>query len=118
MGKNGAGKTTLLTNLGSGNIEGLPSHLKTVYVQHDDASDDMGKSVIEEVLSDPKIVRENVTREEAETALRAISFTDTMLQGPRSALSGGWKMKLLIIKAILSKADILLLDEVCCPTDL
>ena len=35
-----------------------------------------------------------------------------MLSSPRSSLSGGWKMKLLIIKATLMKADILLLDEV------
>ena len=42
MGKNGAGKTTLLTNIGSGNIEGMPPHLKMVYVQHDDRSEDGG----------------------------------------------------------------------------
>ena len=30
----------------------------------------------------------------------------------RSDLSGGWKMKLLIVKAMLSKANVLLLDEV------
>jgi len=30
-------------------------------------------------------------------------------------LSGGWKMKLLIIRAMLSRADVLLLDEVDLP---
>lgn len=34
--QNGVGKTTLMTNIGSGNIDGLPSELRTVYVQHDD----------------------------------------------------------------------------------
>ena len=38
MGKNGVGKTTLMTNIGSGNIDGLPRELRTVYVQHDDPS--------------------------------------------------------------------------------
>ena len=34
-----------------------------------------------------------------------------MLATPRNSLSGGWKMKLLIIRAVLLKADVLLLDE-------
>ena len=38
--------------------------------------------------------------------LRSIHFTDTMINSPRSALSGGWKMKLLIVKAMLSKANV------------
>jgi hypothetical protein len=37
------GKTTLLTNIASGNIEGLPQELRTVYVLHDDPADDNGK---------------------------------------------------------------------------
>ncbi len=53
-----------------------------------------------------------VSRDAARSALEEIGFTDEMLSAPRSALSGGWKMKLLIIKAMLSKANVLLLDEV------
>lgn len=111
MGKNGAGKTTLLTNIGSGNIEGLPTDLRTVYVQHDDASDDMGISIVDESLAKPELRRVNVVKEQVEEALRKINFTEDMLRSPRSSLSGGWKMKLLIVRAILAKADILLLDE-------
>eukprot|EP01038_Epipyxis_sp_PR26KG_P012917 gene12917-17311_t len=111
MGKNGAGKTTLLTNIGSGNIEGLPTHLRMIYVQHDDRSDDLGVPLIEELLKGKDMIDANVAREEAVAALKAIHFTDTMLESPRSLLSGGWKMKLLIIKAMLAKADVLLLDE-------
>jgi ABC-type Mn2+/Zn2+ transport system ATPase subunit len=111
MGKNGAGKTTLLTNIGTGNIEGLPTSLKTVYVQHDDASEDHGVPLIDELLAHKDLVQASVTKAEAEAALTAIKFTQEMLTSPRSCLSGGWKMKLLIIKAMLSKADVLLLDE-------
>ena len=53
----------------------------------------------------------DVTKDEVEKALRDINFTDDMLFSPRSCLSGGWKMKVLIIRAMLVKADILLLDE-------
>ena len=111
MGKNGAGKTTLLTNIGTGNIEGLPQELKTIYVQHDDVTDDMGISLLDELENCKELKEENVQRNSIVKALKDISFTDTMLNSPRSNLSGGWKMKVLIIKAILSNADILLLDE-------
>jgi elongation factor 3 len=112
MGKNGAGKTTLLTNIGSGNIEGLPESLKTVYVQHDDQTpNEEGLSVLDEMMRGADMLEAGVAREAAEGALRDIDFTPAMLSSPRSALSGGWKMKLLIIRAMLSRADILLLDE-------
>lgn len=111
MGKNGAGKTTLLTNLGSGNIEGVPSYLKMVYVQHDDASDDFGVPLIDEMMAGSDMVKAEVRRDDAVAALKVINFTDDMLCAPRSALSGGWKMKLLIVRAMLARADVLLLDE-------
>lgn len=111
MGKNGAGKTTLLTNIGTGNIEGFPPELKTVYVQHDDSTPDGGVPLVEELVGSKDLAGTGVTQEEAAQALTAIQFTQTMLESPRSCLSGGWKMKLLIVKAMLAKADILLLDE-------
>jgi len=111
MGKNGAGKTTLLTNIGNGHIEGLPSELKTMYVQHDEKTDETGMSLIDELLAEASLQEAKVTREQATKALTDINFTQEMLEGQRANLSGGWKMKLLIIKAMLSNADILLLDE-------
>eukprot|EP01034_Spumella_vulgaris_P022426 gene22426-28551_t len=111
MGKNGAGKTTLLTNIGNGHIEGLPETLRTVYVQHDESTDDMGISTLDEMMQGQDMILAEVSREAAKAALVEIGFTDAMLDASRSALSGGWKMKLLIIKAMLSKANVLLLDE-------
>lgn len=111
MGKNGSGKTTLLTNLGSGNIEGLPAHLKTIYVQHDDASEDNGVALLDEMMAGKDMVDAGVTRDQASAALKAIKFTDEMLTNPRTSLSGGWKMKLLIVRAMLTEPHVLLLDE-------
>lgn len=111
MGKNGAGKTTLLTNIGSGNIEGMPPDLRTIYVQHEDASDDFGVPLIEEMLKRKDMTDAGVTRDEAISKLKSIKFTETMINSPRTSMSGGWKMKLLLVQAMLSKADILLLDE-------
>eukprot|EP00605_Chrysophyceae_sp_TOSAG23-4_P000425 GSChrysophyteH1.ASY1.ANO1.482.1 assembled CDS len=111
MGKNGVGKTTLLTNIGNGAIEAMPTHLKCVYVKHEDIRDDMGVPIVDEMLTDKELEGVNVTKEEAIAALKKINFTDQMISSPRSALSGGWKMKLIITKAMLARADILLLDE-------
>lgn len=112
MGKNGAGKTTLLTNIGTGNIEGFPPDLKTVYVQHDDQSDDNGVPLVEEMLRSKDLQNcEEVNAELIISTLKAVQFTDEMINGSRSGLSGGWKMKLILIRAMLAKPDILLMDE-------
>lgn len=111
MGKNGTGKTTLLTNIGTGNIEGMPEELRTVYVQHDDQTPDNDVPLLDELVATPALVALGVTQAEARDALTKINFTETMLTSPRSMLSGGWKMKLLIIRATLMRADVLLLDE-------
>lgn len=111
MGKNGAGKTTLLTNVGSGNIEGMPTDLKTLYVQHDDQSDDLGVNIVDEMMTSKVLAGCNVTKEQIIAKLKSIKFTDDMMNGPRSGLSGGWMMKLILSRAMLSNADILLMDE-------
>lgn len=41
-----------------------------------------------------------------------MGFTPEMLALPIASISGGWKMKLALARAMLLKADILLLDEV------
>lgn len=79
MGKNGAGKTTLLTNIGSGNIEGLPTHLRMIYVQHDDRSEDYGRALVDELIESKEMMESKVTKEQASDALAAIGFTPGML---------------------------------------
>jgi elongation factor 3 len=43
--------------------------------------------------------------------LKEVGFNDELLAKGVAALSGGWKMKLALVRAMLQKADILLLDE-------
>jgi elongation factor 3 len=50
-------------------------------------------------------------QEEIVSQLRDVGFTDELLAKGVAALSGGWKMKLALVRAMLQKADILLLDE-------
>merc|ERR1719181_2183009 len=43
--------------------------------------------------------------------LLKVEFTPEMIEMPVTSLSGGWRMKLALARAMLRKADILLMDE-------
>ena len=51
------------------------------------------------------------TQDSVEATLREFNFTQEQISGPITALSGGWKMKLALARAVFEKPDILLLDE-------
>ncbi|CAI5730704.1 unnamed protein product [Hyaloperonospora brassicae] len=108
IGKNGVGKTTLMRNLATGAIEGLPETLRSVYVQHEDIVESQG-SLLESMCKAPELAHQ--TRAAVETTLTDIGFTQKMLDGEIDALSGGWRMKLALARAMLYNADVLLLDE-------
>lgn len=50
-------------------------------------------------------------RGHARNILLGLQFTAEMLDMPTKALSGGWRMRLALAQALLSRADCLLLDE-------
>ena len=116
-GHNGCGKSTLMKAIVNGQVEGFPppDQLKTVYVEHDIQGDDTNLSVEEFVLSriqgdkDPRVNTQ--TREDVVKVLASVGFTDEMLAKDVTALSGGWKMKVALSRAMLMKADIYMLDE-------
>ncbi|KAF1325175.1 Elongation factor 3, partial [Globisporangium splendens] len=108
VGKNGVGKTTLMRNISTGAIDGLPESLRTVYVQHEDIVESKG-SLLDSMCAAPELAHQ--TRETVLKTLTDIGFTQKMLDGEIDALSGGWRMKLAIARAMLYNADVLLLDE-------
>jgi elongation factor 3 len=109
-GPNGAGKTTLMRAIANEQLEGFPpaSELKTVYVEHDIDGDRAELNVVEYVLAEKSL---KVTREEVQKTLSSVGFTDVMQGSLITSLSGGWKMKLALARAMLLNADIMLLDE-------
>ncbi|ORX96403.1 hypothetical protein K493DRAFT_217542 [Basidiobolus meristosporus CBS 931.73] len=110
-GANGAGKSTLMRSIATGKLEGFPpqSELKTVFVEHSLQGEDAMLPIIEFICNDPNLA--HVARGEVSKALSSVGFTDQMQLAPVKSLSGGWKMKLELARAIIVDADILLLDE-------
>ncbi|KAI3319558.1 ABC transporter [Xylariaceae sp. AK1471] len=112
-GPNGSGKSTLMRAINNEQVEGFPkqSEVKTVFVEHDLDSADTEMTTIDWTMK--KLAEAGVTspREEVETRLNEFGFTPGMVSGDISALSGGWKMKLALCRAVFEAPDILLLDE-------
>ena len=112
-GRNGAGKSTLMRSIAEGKLEGFPSkdQLKTCFVEHNQG-EDADLSILEFVSKDPELAASG--KERISEVLSEVGFT----AGPNGrqsekvgSLSGGWKMKLALARAMLMGADVLLLDE-------
>jgi elongation factor 3 len=113
LGPNGSGKTTLMRAINNEQVEGFPkqSEVKTVYVEHDLDAADTEYTVIDWTLMKLNQAGLTLTKDEVTSTLISFGFTEQQLSGPITALSGGWKMKLALARAVFEKPDILLLDE-------
>jgi len=112
-GANGCGKSTLMRAIANEQVEGFPpkSELRTVYVEHAIQASQAEMAVLDFVVEDELMKQLNVSKDEVMRVLSSVGFTDVMQAQSISSLSGGWKMKLELARAMLQNADILLLDE-------
>lgn len=113
VGRNGAGKSTLMRSIANGKLEGFPpqSEVRTCFVEHNQG-EDADLTILEYCLKDPELQSEG--KERIADVLDQVGFTS----GPEGrqhakvgSLSGGWKMKLALARAMLMRADVFLLDE-------
>ncbi|RYP47224.1 hypothetical protein DL768_006700 [Monosporascus sp. mg162] len=112
-GPNGSGKSTLMRAINNEQVEGFPkqSEVKTVFVEHDLDSADTEMTTIDWTMKKLQEAGVDTSREEVEKRLDEFGFTPAMISGEITALSGGWKMKLALCRAVFESPDILLLDE-------
>lgn len=113
-GPNGAGKSTLMRAIANGQLDGFPpkDQLRTVYVEHDIDASEAETPVVEFVYADPNLQdASHPSHGKVEEVLASVGFTPELQSAPVKSLSGGWKMKLALARAMLMNADILLLDE-------
>ena len=106
-----AGKTTMMRAISNNQVEGFPyKDVRTIFIENDIQGSQMSMNVVEFLL-DTMGFDLKYTPEEARAALLDADFTEVMCSGPITSLSGGWKMKLALVRATMQKADIMLMDE-------
>ncbi|KAI9746815.1 MAG: translational elongation factor EF-1 alpha, partial [Candelina submexicana] len=113
LGPNGSGKSTLMRAINNEQVEGFPKkdEVKTVFVEHDLDSADTEQTVMGWTQKKLQEVGITTSKEDIESKLVEFGFFREQLDGPITALSGGWKMKLALARAVFEDPDILLLDE-------
>ena len=120
LGQNDCGKTTLMRAIADGSVDGFPDpqEVRTVFVEADIQGELSHLNCVDYVLEYPKIKDLGATEEMVRDVLKQVGFSEGKAAGeggdcddPISSLSGGWRMKLALARAMLQKADILLMDE-------
>lgn len=111
VGPNGAGKSTLMKAIANKNLQEFPEDLKCVYVEHDIQGNKSDMSVLQYIETDDKIIDLGINNNDITLGLKNVGFEDNMINGPVTALLGGWRMKLALTRAMLLNPDMLLLDE-------
>lgn len=114
LGGNDSGKTTLMRSIANGSVEGFPdpATVRTVFVEADIMGELSHLSCVDYILQDERLA--HISREQCLGVMATVGFTDDGKAKPLhavSTLSGGWRMKLALARAMLQNADILLLDE-------
>ncbi|KAJ3505144.1 hypothetical protein NLJ89_g7564 [Agrocybe chaxingu] len=111
LGANGSGKSTLMRQLRDGKVENFPppDQLRCVMVEHSLQGEDASLSVLDFIAGDKAL--SNVPRSKIRDQLAEVGFDAARQADIVGGLSGGWKMKLELARAMLYNADLLLLDE-------
>lgn len=111
VGDNGAGKTTLMRRIAARNLPGFPQNVRTAFVQHEIPPGVERLSLVAYMQKAAADEHLSMTTASVKAHLTDVGFTAIMLKSTIGELSGGWKMKLAIARAMLVRSDLLCLDE-------
>ena len=103
----------MMRAISNGQVEGFPTSadgVRSIFIENDIQGSQLQMKV-SEYLTDSIGFGIELSKEDAEKALIDGGFTQVMCDGLITQLSGGWKMKLALIRATLENADIMLMDE-------
>ena len=115
LGGNDSGKTTLMRAIANEQVDGFPpaSELRTVFVEADIVGELSDLPCVDYILADPRIKKAGITADVIDRMLMSVGFGEQPNKGQTlvTYLSGGWRMKLALARAMCLNADILLMDE-------
>jgi ATP-binding cassette subfamily F protein 3 len=97
------GPESLLETVMAGDAE-----LASLSAEAETATDPHRIAEIQMRLAD---IEAHTANSRAATILTGLGFSEEAQQGPCSALSGGWRMRVALAAALFAKPDVLLLDE-------
>ncbi len=106
IGRNGAGKTTLLREIARQLVS--RTDIRAGYMPQD-YGEQLNLNLTPVEFLAPSGKKEELTR--AQTFLGSVRYTPEEMAHPVSALSGGQKAKLLMMKMVLEGCNVLILDE-------
>merc|ERR1712050_307983 len=120
LGPNDCGKTTLMRAINNEQVDGFrpKSELKTAFVEHGigEAEPECDWSPIDYLMAEPVIKEMNesgaLSKEKMVEELEKVGFKrGDKLDMTLGQLSGGWKMKMGLVRAKMMDAEILMMDE-------